>query len=120
MKFNFFYLKSVTTKISFILLVLLIISCNAVKKVQEDQHLLTENKIFVNDEEISKRQIFDQLYQEPNAKLPLLGIPLKLHIYNAANPNPDTTFYKWLHKKPKRENRLINWLSKKQVEKSSL
>ena len=117
MKFNFFYLKSVTTKISFILLVLLIISCNAVKKVQEDQHLLTENKIFVNDEEISKRQIFDQLYQEPNAKLPLLGIPLKLHIYNAANPNPDTTFYKWLHKKPKREKRLINWLSKKQVEK---
>ncbi|SHI36439.1 Surface antigen [Mesonia phycicola] len=116
MKFNFFYLKSVTTKISFILLVLLIISCNAVKKVKDNQHLLTENKIFVNNEEISTRQIYDQLYQEPNAKLPLFGIPLKLHIYNAANPQPDTLFYNWLHKKPKREKRLIRWFSKKQLE----
>jgi len=97
--------------------VLLIISCNAVKKVKDDEHLLIENKILVNEEEVQKRNIYDQLYQKPNVKLPLLGIPLKLHIYNAANPNPDTTFYNWLRKKPKREKRLINWLSKKQLEK---
>jgi outer membrane protein assembly factor BamA len=32
-----------------------------------------------------------------------------------ANPNPDSTYQAWLHKKDKREQRLINWLSKKQV-----
>ncbi|MBW2960957.1 translocation and assembly module lipoprotein TamL [Mesonia aestuariivivens] len=110
-------MKPFTTKISFILFTLLIISCNAVKKVPDDEHLLTDNKIFVDSIEINKRQIYDQLYQEPNVKLPLLGLPLKLLIYNAANSNPDTTFYDWLHRKPKREKRLINWLSKKQVEK---
>ncbi|MAN27836.1 MULTISPECIES: translocation and assembly module lipoprotein TamL [Mesonia] len=110
-------MKSFPAKISLILLVLLIISCNATKKVKEGQHLLVKNNILENGERIKNRTIYNQLYQEPNVKLPLLGIPLKLHIYNIANPNPDTTFYNWLHKKPKREERLIKFLSKKQVEK---
>src|SRR5690606_30763590 len=55
--------------------------------------------------------------QKPNTSIPLVGIPFALHIYNLADPQPDSTYYKWLHKNPKREERLIRLLSKKQVDK---
>ena len=45
-----------------------------------------------------------------------MGIPFGLHIYNLADPQPDSTYYKWLHKNPKREKRLIRFLSEKQVD----
>lgn len=83
-------MKAVPAKITFLLLVLLIAGCNPVKRVKEDQHLLTKNNILVNDERISTRQIYNQLYQEPNVSL--LGFPLRLHIYNLADPTPDTSF----------------------------
>ena len=101
------------TKISLILILILLYSCNAVKRVPGDQHLLTKNTIFVDDEEISNKQIYNQLYQEPNQKF--LGLPLQLYLFNLANPTPDSTFQTWLHKKPKREERLAALLSQKQV-----
>lgn len=106
-------MKHVRAKISLILLLILLYSCNAVKRVPADQNLLTENSIFVNGEEISDNRIYNQLYQEPNQKF--LGLPLQLYLFNLANPQPDSTFQFWLHKKPKREERLAALLSKKQV-----
>ena len=38
-----------------------------------------------------------------------------MHIYNLANPNPDSTFQAWLNKKPHREDRLVTFLSRKQL-----
>lgn len=87
------------------------------KRVGEKEHLLTKNTIFVEEEEISTRQVYDQLAQQPNATLPLINFPLRLHIYNAAKPNPDSIFYEKLYRKPNREKRWINFLSKKQVDK---
>ena len=87
------------------------------KRVGEKEHLLTKNTIFVEGEEISTRQVYDQLEQQPNATLPLINFPLRLHIYNAAKPNPDSIFYDILYRKPKREKRWINFLSKKQVDR---
>ncbi|MDR6301289.1 translocation and assembly module lipoprotein TamL [Mesonia maritima] len=110
-------MRTVATKISLILLVGIIFGCNAVKRVDEDEHLLAEHTIFENDKEISKKEVYDQLAQRPNVKLPLINVPLRLHIYNIAKPQPDSAFYAWLHRKPKREERLINFLSKKQVER---
>lgn len=105
------------TKISLILgTALLIASCNAVKNVSEDELLLTENTIIVDGEEVTDTGVLSQLVQRPNTKIPIFGIPMGLYIYNLADQKADSSYYKWLHKKPKREERLIRFISKKQVE----
>jgi len=106
------------TKISLFLgLMTLLVSCNTVKRVADDKFLLTKNTIVVDGEEIKDEGVFSQLYQKPNPKTPLVGIPMGLHIYNLADPQPDSTFNKWLYKKPKREERWVRFISKKQVAK---
>jgi len=108
-------LSKTLTKISIILgLTLLITSCNAVKNVQEGEYLLTNNTILVDSLENKDSNIKSLLYQQPNIKA--LGIPIGLHIYNLADQKPDSTFQKWLYKKPKREKRMVNFYSQKQVD----
>ena len=110
-------MKRNLTKISlFIVLISLFFSCDAVKRVPDDKYLLTENTILVDSVKTKEAGVYSQLAQKPNTSIPLLGIPLGLHIYNLADPQPDSTYYKWLHKNPKREERLIRLLSKKQVD----
>ncbi len=110
-------MKRDLTKISlFIVLISLFFSCNAVKRVPDGKFLLTENTIFVDSIETKDAGVYSQLAQKPNTSIPLIGVPLGLHIYNLADPQPDSTFYRWLHKNPKREERLIRLLSKKQVD----
>lgn len=105
------------TKISLILgLISLLLSCNAVKHVPEGKFLLTDNTVIVDGEETNDAGVISQLSQKPNPTFPLIGIPIGLHIYNIADQTPDSTFNKWLYKKPKREERLIRFLSKKQVD----
>lgn len=87
------------------------------KRVADGKFLLTKNTIVVDGEEIKDEGVFSQLYQKPNPRIPLLGIPMGLHIYNLADPQPDSTYNKWLHKNPKREERWIRFISKKQVDK---
>lgn len=82
----------------------------------EDKYLLTNTTIMVDSVKINDPGVHSQLAQKPNPKIPLIGLPLGLHVYNLADPHPDSTFNKWLHKKPKREARLTKLLSKKQVE----
>ncbi|MFC7357720.1 BamA/TamA family outer membrane protein [Jejudonia soesokkakensis] len=104
------------TKISlFLVLIILISACNAVKRVPDDKYLLTENTVIVDSTEVTDTGVLSQIYQKPNTTFPLLGIPIGLHIYNIADPQPDSTYIKWLHKKPKREARLNKFLSKKQT-----
>ena len=110
-------MKRNLTKISlFIVLITLFFSCDAVKRVPDDKYLLTENTILVDSVKTKEAGVYSQLVQKPNTSIPLLGIPMGLHIYNLADPQPDSTYYKWLHKNPKREERLIRLLSKKQVD----
>lgn len=104
------------TKISLFLgLITLFNSCDAVKRVGEDEFLLTKNTIIVDGQETSDDGVNSQLLQKPNTTVPLIKLPLSLHIYNLADPEPDSTFSKWLHRKPKREDRLVRFHSKKQV-----
>lgn len=110
-------MKRDLTKISlFIVLIGLFFSCDAVKRVPEGKYLLTENTILVDSVKTKDAGVYSQLAQKPNPTIPLVGIPFGLHIYNLADPQPDSTYYKWLHKNPKREERLIRFLSKKQVD----
>ncbi len=82
----------------------------------EGKYLLSQNTILVDSVKIKDAGVYSQLAQKPNPTIPLVGIPLGLYIYNLADPEPDSTYYKWLHKNPKREERLIRFLSKKQVD----
>ncbi len=103
-------MKNLNTKIPlFLIIFTAFVSCDAVKKVKEDELLLTKNTIIVDAEEINDAAVYSQLIQEPNSKL-------ALHFYNLANENPDSTQQAWLNKNPKREERLIKFLSKKQVD----
>ncbi|HZJ36346.1 MAG TPA: outer membrane protein assembly factor, partial [Gillisia sp.] len=107
-------MKRLPAKLSlFILTLALLFSCNAVKRVGNDELLLSKNTIYLNGEKNKESRIHNQLYQEPNSKL--LGIPLSLHFYNLAKPQPDTAFQHWLYKKPNRKERLIKIYSEKQV-----
>lgn len=109
-------LKIGITKISLILgITIVLASCNAVKNVSGNQFLLTKNTIEVDGEKIEDPGVFSQLAQRPNTKLPLIGIPIGLHFYNLADQKADSTFNKWLYKKEKREKRMIQFLSKKQL-----
>ncbi len=111
------HLAQTLTKIALFLgVTTLFLSCNAVKRVPDDQFLLIENTIIVDSLEIKDDRVYSQLKQKPNPKIPVIGLPLGLHIYNLADPYPDSTYQKWLHKKPNREKRLIKFISEKQVE----
>ncbi|MDT0684945.1 BamA/TamA family outer membrane protein [Autumnicola psychrophila] len=108
-------MKRILAKISlFFLTLVLFTSCNAVKRLEPGESLLTENDIFLNGERINENRIYNQLYQKPNSRL--LGVPLQLHFYNLARPNIDSILSeKFLQNDQKRE-RLIILLSRKQLD----
>ncbi|MDT0677842.1 BamA/TamA family outer membrane protein [Autumnicola musiva] len=109
-------MKRRLAKISiFFLILCLLISCNAVKRVEADEALLTENSIILNGEEIQENRIYNQLYQEPNSKL--LGVPLQLHFYNLARPDLDSILSEKLLQNDSKRKRLEAIISKKQLDK---
>lgn len=108
-------MNKIVTKLSLLLLVIAITSCNALKRVGADELLLTKNMIFADSAKVSNEDVHSLIFQKPNSSL--LGYPLRLNLYNLAKKNPDSSYREWLHKKDKREQRLINFLSKKQVER---
>ena len=75
--------------------------------------MLVDNKITVNGKKKGNDNLESLLSQQPNTSL--LGIPLRLHIYNLAEENPDSTYTDWLNRNPKRIERLNKRISKKQV-----
>ncbi|MBP2834085.1 BamA/TamA family outer membrane protein [Aquimarina sp. U1-2] len=109
-------MKDFLTKILFITLITtFLFSCNAVKRVPEDEYLLEKNLIFIDSVKTNAIKLENLLYQEPNARL--AGIPLRLHVYNLASVDRDSLYRDWLHRKPNRKKRMINLLSKKQIDR---
>ena len=80
---------------------LFLASCNSVKRIGDDEYLLSENSIYVNSKKNNQEIIENLLYQKRNSKL--LGIPIRLNIYNLAKPNSDSIF----------DQKLLNKLSNK-------
>ncbi len=112
---NRLYLTRLLAKILlFFLTTVLILSCNAVKRLEADQNLLVKNEIFANDELVKDSRIKNQLYQEPNTKL--LGFPLRLHFYNLARPEIDSILTEKFLENESRRKRLTAILSKKQFD----
>ncbi|NVN19789.1 BamA/TamA family outer membrane protein [Muricauda sp. HICW] len=110
---GYFGVRGNWAKIGLLLLLLSIFGCNTLKKVGEDELLLTKNIILVDEEKVTNAEIKGLITQKPNSSV--LGYPLKLNLYNLAKENPDSSFQDWLNRKEKREKRLKNLLSEKQV-----
>ncbi|MEN1785510.1 MAG: BamA/TamA family outer membrane protein [Bacteroidota bacterium] len=108
--FSRFWAKVLVIAISIVL-----VSCNAVKKVPEGQFLLTENTIFADSLKVADPEVRGLLTQRPNGSI--LGYPFRLNLYNLAKENPDSLYQDWLERKPKRQQRLNRLLSKKQVDR---
>ncbi len=107
-------MKQSLTKISlFILSAVIFASCNSIKKVQEDEHLLTENTIYVNDEKNKTEVVNNLLYQKRNSRL--FGIPFRLHIYNLAKKDSDSILDAKLKNKLKQNSFAEKLYSKKQL-----
>lgn len=103
------------SKIAILFLAIAMFSCNAVKKVPEQDVLLTKNNINIDGKKESDELIENLILQKPNTNI--LGYPLRLNIYNLAKENPDSLYQVWLERKDKREKRLNSFLSKKQVKR---
>jgi outer membrane protein assembly factor BamA len=110
-------LKNTFAKISiFILIVIIITSCNTTKRVPKDKRLLFKNEILVDNKKDNDEELVNQLYQKPNSSI--LGYRLRLNLYNLARPYSNDSIYKLkLSKNPKKYNRLVKLLSKKQVDR---
>ncbi len=107
-------MKQSVTKISLILLTgLFFVSCNSIKRVGENEHLLTENSIFINDKKNNTEIIKNLLYQKRNSKL--LGLPFRLYIYNSAKPNSDSILNFKLQNKLSEKSFAEQLYSKKQL-----
>ncbi len=100
----------------FLITVIIFISCNAVKNVPEDEFLLTENTIITDSVKTTETGINSQIVQKPNTSIPLINFPVGLNIYNLADQQADSTYINWLNRKPNREEKLIRFISKKQVD----
>jgi len=108
-------LKKLFAKIPLFLLTLIILSsCDAVKKVSENDFLLTKNTILIDDQESSDAGAYSQIIQEPNSRL--LTIPIALHFYNLASEKTDSVYYAQLYKTPQKKKRLVSIFSQKQVD----
>ncbi|MDG1263162.1 MAG: BamA/TamA family outer membrane protein [Flavobacteriaceae bacterium] len=95
------------------LLTLCFYKCSSTKNIAPSQNLLVQEDFFKNGVSL-KQDLAKQLsVSKPNKTL--LGIPLKLHIYNLAEKNPDSVFDNWLNKKTKRIERLSKTYSEKQI-----
>ena len=89
--------------------------CNAIKRVKKNELLLKKNTFIVDGKIIKSEEISRLSFHNKNSHI--LGIPVRLHIYNLARPNKDSIFDAWINKNSKRQQRYINVFSKKQFQK---
>ncbi|MFS4416335.1 BamA/TamA family outer membrane protein [Maribacter sp. 2307ULW6-5] len=99
----------------FSFLATVVLSCNTLKKVEEDAYLVAKNTILVDSVKVKDDDLASLIIQAPNTSL--LGYPLRLNLYNLAKENPDSLYQVWLNKKENRKKRLTKLLSEKQVER---
>jgi len=79
----------------FIPFALLFSGCNPARRVPEGQHLLSRNRISIEDAEIKRDQLNQYLRQKPNRRI--LGFyRFHLQAYNLADRGRDTGIKRWM------------------------
>ena len=96
----------------FFLLTLFMSACSSVKRVKDNEHLLTKNNITVNNKKNTNEDLNELLAQKPNNKT--LGFPLSLYFYNLGDNTKPKKPSEWGKKKPKTYNFIKNIFSEKQ------
>ncbi|MCK8480574.1 BamA/TamA family outer membrane protein [Psychroserpens algicola] len=108
------FLKLRFSKILIYCLICTSLSCDVMKRVKKDEHLLVSNTVLVDDKKNNTETVNNLIYQKPNGKL--LGIPLRVHIYNLARPNIDSILNAKYRNPEDPKTGLKNLLSIKQYE----
>ena len=81
-------------KLSFyILLLTTIIACNSTKHVAEDEHMLTQNYIYIDSVKYKKTDLQKYILQKPNPRF--LDIPFGLYTHNLGNHDAPDTPSEW-------------------------
>ncbi|WP_309641861.1 BamA/TamA family outer membrane protein [Flavobacterium sp.] len=107
-------MRNASTKISlFILIGIILVACNTLKRVPKSKRLLTKNEIVVNDKKVNTENITSLIYQKPNTSIG--GIHLRLYLYNWAKLNHDSIYKSKFIKDPEKYKHQSKWLSAKQV-----
>lgn len=112
---TFSLLKYNSLRLLLFSLICTIFSCDVMKRVKKDEHVLVNNTVLVNDKTTSNETIENLQYQKPNGRL--LGIPLRIHIYNLARPNIDSILKANVLDNPKKVAWKTKLLSEKQFHK---
>ena len=100
-------------KLSFYLLIVLIISsCNSVKRVAENEYLLKSSTIIIDGKKNTNSELNDYVLQKPNSKI--LGAPLSLYFYSLGNSNGPKTPKEWAQINPKKYKFYKSLFSEKQ------
>ena len=89
-------------------------SCRVTKTIYADDLLLDQNLFYYNGSRTFADSIQTLVPQQPNKRV--LGIPLRLLIYQSANENSAKEFDNWLQKNPKRSQRMQSIWSQKQID----
>jgi len=93
-------------------IILIISSCNSVKRVAEKEQLLKTSTIIVDGKKNRNLQLNDYVIQKPNSKL--LGLPVSVYFHNIGNPNAPKTPKEWGIQNPKKYNFFKRLFSEKQ------
>ena len=102
-------------KIAVLFLAIAITSCNALKRVESDELLITKNNILIDSIKTSNETVQNLVLQRPNTTL--AGYPLRLNLYNLAKVNADSSYNAWLYRKKNRKEKLDKFLSEKQTKR---
>lgn len=108
-------MKIQDSKILFIILIFgFLTSCNSIKRVPKNAHLLTKTTIKVNDKNEESEAVTNLIHQKPNSSIPYINFKTRLYLYNWARPNLDSILKARVKNNPKRTARQTRFLSKKQ------
>ncbi len=111
--------KLLCSKVLLLVFVLTLNSCNVVKRVKDDDHLITENTILEDGKKNNDERVNNIVIQKTNSGIrKFLGFPLRLHIYNLARPNIDSILNVNILSDSSKVKRKTALLSKKQFDKT--
>jgi len=97
-------------------ILLLLASCDAVKRVPQEKYLVSKNRILVDEKPNKSQEVNNLIIQKENGKIALINSPFKLHIYNLARPNIDSIIQAKVYDNPKKMERRTAFYSRKQLE----
>ena len=108
-------LNKANSKIIIITIIsILILSCSVTKKLNNQEKLISKQTYELNGKKLKQDPI--TILSKTTVNKKILGIPLKLMIYNLSNQDAEEDFEKWLNEKDKRRLRLEKLIStRKQI-----